>query len=186
MSRRRVGDPAFSRALDAARSGNAVGFEWLWNRFSRQVAAFATGHGSEDPDGITNETFLGAFRGLDRFDGHEDGFVALLFTIARNKLTDEYRTRGRRPVTTVLDGHVDPVGGNAEEDALRALSSPTRELLGSITDEQREVVLLRLVADLSLEQTALVTGRSVNATKALQHRAMNALRRTISPEAVTK
>jgi len=185
MSTRRVGDPAFRRALDAARSGNAVGFEWLWSRFARQVVAFARAHGSEDADGVANEVFVGAFRSLDRFEGDEDGFVALLFTIARNKLTDEHRKRGRRPVTTVLDAKVDPVGGNAEDDALRSLSHTTQELLDTLTSEQREVILLRLVADLSLEQTALVTGRTVNATKALQHRGVNALRRTISPKAVT-
>ena len=78
------------------------------------------------------------------------------------------------------------MGGNAEIDALATLSPGTAELLSQLTDEQREVLVLRLVADLSLEQTAAVTGRTVNATKALQHRAVNTLRRTTSAEAVTK
>jgi len=45
----------------------------------------------------------------------------------------------------------------------------------ALTPDQREVVTLRFVADLSLEDVAAMTGRSVGATKALQHRALAAL-----------
>lgn len=185
MSARRSGEPAFSRALDAARSNTRAGHEWLWNRFSRQVNAFATAQGSEDPEGITNEVFLATFRNLAQFQGDEDGFVSLLFSIARNKLVDEHRRRGRRPLTAPLESTTDPSGGDTEEDAMRGLGDTTIALLAHLTDDQREVLVLRLVADLSLEQTAAITGRSVNATKALQHRAVNALRKT-SAKAVTR
>jgi RNA polymerase sigma-70 factor (ECF subfamily) len=69
---------------------------------------------------------------------------------------------------------------------LSNIGADVTSLLATLTDEQREVMHLRLIADLSLEQTAMVSGRSVNAVKALQHRATNALRRTISEEAVTQ
>jgi RNA polymerase sigma factor (sigma-70 family) len=169
-----------------ARLGHAPGFEWLWNRFGRQVAAFATAQGAEDPDGVVNEVFLGAFARLDTFFGNEGAFVAMLFAIARNKLVDEHRTRRRRVPTRQLVGDDDGSGGDVESDALSKIGADATSLLATLTDEQREVMHLRLIADLSLEQTAMVTGRSVNAVKALQHRATNALRRTISEEAVTQ
>ncbi len=186
MPAKRSGDPAFGRALDSARQGSPAGFEWLWRRFARQVTAFARVRGSEDPDGITNDVFLATFQRIDQFTGDEDAFAALLFTIARNKVIDEHRQRGRRPVTTALDPAAERLGGNTEDDALAGLGFGTRELLLQLTDDQREVLILRLVADLSLEQTAAITGRTVNATKALQHRAVNAMRRKSSVEAVTK
>jgi RNA polymerase sigma-70 factor (ECF subfamily) len=186
MSTPRTSDPAFSRALDAARMGHAPGFEWLWNRFSRQVSVFAAAQGSGDPEGITNDVFLGAFGRVDTFFGNEDGFVSLLFSITRNKLVDERRKRSRQ-VRTADGGLTDePSGGDVENDALQSLGAEAAALLEGLTDEQREVLHLRLIADLSIEQTALVTGRSINAVKALQHRATHSLRRTISEEAVTK
>ena len=145
------------------------------------MTAFARVRGSEDPDGITNEVFLAVFRSLERFDGDEDAFVALLFTVARNKVIDELRRRERRPRTSALAAVPEPLGGNTEEEALAGLGTSTRELLQLLTDDQREVLVLRLVADLSLEQAAAIT-----ATKALQHRAVNTLRRKKSAEAVTK
>ena len=182
----RTGDPAFARALAAARVGQAPGFEWLWNRFGRQVAGFARAQGADDADGITNEAFLGAFRRVDTFFGNEDAFVAMLFAITRNKLIDEHRARSRRVPTRQLVRDDDGHGGDVESDALSRIGADATSLLATLTDEQREVMHLRLIADLSLEQTAMVTGRSVNAVKALQHRATNALRRTISEEAVTQ
>jgi RNA polymerase sigma-70 factor (ECF subfamily) len=53
------------------------------------------------------------------------------------------------------------------------------ELLSSLSVDQRDVVLLRFVADLSIEETARALGKAVTAVKALQHRALDALRREI-------
>jgi RNA polymerase sigma-70 factor (ECF subfamily) len=53
------------------------------------------------------------------------------------------------------------------------------ELLASLSVDQRDVVLLRFVADLSLEETARALGKAVTAVKALQHRALDALRRQV-------
>ena len=166
--------------------GHAPGFEWLWNRFSRQVSVFAAAQGSGDPEGITNDVFLGAFGRVDTFFGNEDGFVSLLFSITRNKLVDEHRKRSRQVQTTDGDLTDEPSGGDVENDALQSLGAEAAALLEGLTDEQREVLHLRLIADLSIEQTALVTGRSINAVKALQHRATHSLRRSFSGEAVTK
>jgi RNA polymerase sigma-70 factor (ECF subfamily) len=52
-------------------------------------------------------------------------------------------------------------------------------MLADLVPAQRQVLLLRLVADLSIEQTAAVLGRSTGAVKALQHRAIEAARRRI-------
>lgn len=180
------GDPAFTRALETARAGHSPGFEWLWNRFARQVVAFASAQGSEDAEGLCNEVFLGAFGRLDQFVGGEDGFVSMLFSITRNKIVDERRRRGRRVETREIEPRDDRSGGDVEAEVLERVGGHVPSILATLTDEQREVLHLRLIADLSLEQTAEVTGRSVNAVKAMQHRATNTLRRTISEEAVTR
>jgi len=177
--------PEFERALALARSGNASGFEYLWNRFSRQVVSFARLRGSQDPDGVANDAFVGAFRSLDRFVGSETDFVALLFAITRNKVADEVRKRTRQVQEHPLVG--EDVGiGDIEREAFAGLSIDLRNALGRLTDEQREIVFLRIVADLPLEQVARLTGRTVGATKAMQHRALAAMRKEISRKAVSK
>ncbi|MDA3038329.1 MAG: sigma-70 family RNA polymerase sigma factor [Actinomycetota bacterium] len=87
-------EAAFQRALVAARAGQAPGFEWLWRRFSRQVTAFARLRGSDDPEGLANDVFTGAFQQIAKFEGSSTSFVAFLFAIARNKVIDELRRWG--------------------------------------------------------------------------------------------
>jgi len=175
----------FERALAHARSGHAPGFDYLWNRFSRQVVSFARLRGSQDPDGIANDTFVAAFLAIDRFRGGESDFVSFLFAITRNKVVDEIRKRSRQVSEQPLVDH-DPAVGDIERDAFAGLSIETREALGRLTGEQREIVFLRIVADLPLEQVASLTGRTVGATKAMQHRALSAMRKEISRKAVSK
>lgn len=186
-------EAAFARALDAARSGQGVGFEWLWHRFSRQVTAFARFQRSEDPEGIANDTFAAAFGRIISFVGDSNGFVNFVFSIARNKLVDEQRKRRRRVVTAAFDGNAfdrDALDllhtvDSAEAAALAGLTPETATALQRLTDEQREIVFLRLVADMSLEDVAELTGRSVGAVKAMQHRALASMRKEISAEAVS-
>lgn len=187
-------EAAFGRALDAARSGQALGFEWLWHRFSRQVTAFARFQGSEDAEGVANDVFAAAFGRISTFAGDSNGFVSFVFAIARNKISDERRRRRRRIVTSVFDratadGEAIATGAaaaSAEGQALAGLTPETADALRRLTDDQREVVFLRLVADLSLEDVAALTGRSVGAVKAMQHRALATMRREISREAVSR
>ena len=60
------------------------------------------------------------------------------------------------------------------------------ELCDRLSDDQRDVLLLRIVADLSLEDVAAVLGKSVGAVKALQHRGLATLQRSFSSEAVSR
>lgn len=59
------------------------------------------------------------------------------------------------------------------------------ELLSHLTLDQRTVIALRVIADLSLEETARILGKRIGAVKALQHRALEALRQQIEPPSVS-
>ncbi len=185
---------AFGRALEAARAGHALGFEWIWHRFSRQVTAFARLRGSEDPEGVANDVFAAAFGRIDRFDGGPNAFVSFVFAIARNKTADEHRRRRRRATESisnrgtaeVVTGEDSETAPSAETDALAGLNVETAHALRLLTDEQREIVFLRVVADLPIHEVAELTGRSVGAVKAMQHRALVTMRKEISRGAVSR
>ena len=151
----------------------------LYDAHSASVTAFVRSRASEDVDDIVNEIFLGAFTGLPRFEGDEAGFKAWLFRIARNKINDHHRRRHRRVQQTPLgstDSERQPSGDGGEFELGESSDEVTR-ILQVLTDDQREVILLRVIADLSIEQVAEIMDKPAGAIKALQHRAIEALGR---------
>ena len=68
-------------------------------------------------------------------------------------------------------------GGDVEDDALTGLGTDSvHRLCGELPDDQRSVLLMRILADLTIDQVAQAMGRSVGATKALQRRGLRTLR----------
>lgn len=177
---------AFVGVLGAARSGAPGAWERLYLDLAPAVAGYLRLQGAAEPEDLTSEVFLGVFGGLRKFTGSEQQFRSWVFTIAHRRLIDERRRSARRPAIPTGDFDAfDRHGGDAEQDALDALGSRrVFELCAGLTAEQREVVLLRVVADLTVEQVARVVGRSVGAVKALQRRGFDALRQRVEWEGV--
>ncbi len=89
------------------------------------------------------------------------------------------RVSSLRPATNVF-------GGDAEEDALSSMGDErVRSLLGRLGSDQRDVLLLRIVADLTVDQTAEALGKTPASIKALQCRGLAALRQEISRNGAT-
>jgi RNA polymerase sigma-70 factor (ECF subfamily) len=172
--------------VDAARAGGSWAFGRLWEELSPVVHAYVRARGATDPDDTTSEVFLAAFTRIDRFAGDGRAFRSWLFTIAHHKAVDGTRRKARSrevPTDALLDG---PPAPSAEDHALARLGDQDAlRLLDTLTRDQRSVLLLRVVGELSLAETAAVVGRPVGAVKALQHRALERLRREVSAQAVS-
>ncbi len=170
--------PVFDDVLVAAQAGAAWAFEVLYRDLAPVVTGYLRLHGAVEPDDLASETFLGVFTGMAAFRGDEDDFRSWVFTIAHRRLIDDWRRRSRRPQVTDDAGDLAlRPGGDAEEDALvRIGAQDVHRLCGQLPDDQRSVLLLRVLADLTVEQVAAVMGRSVGATKALQRRGLRTLR----------
>jgi RNA polymerase sigma-70 factor (ECF subfamily) len=133
---------------------------------------------------LTGEVFKSAIEGLPRFRGPVEALGGWLFQIARHDLSD-YRRRQARSLLQPLDdlleeaaaagGAVDP-----EEFALdRVEGDRVLAALRQLTCDQREVLLLRLVADLTAPEVARILHKSTEAVKALQHRGLASLARVL-------
>jgi RNA polymerase sigma-70 factor (ECF subfamily) len=173
--------------VDAARAGGGWAFGRLWESLAPRVAAYLRAGGVRDADDATSEVFLAAFRGIGRFDGDGAAFRAWLFTIAHHKGVDAHRRSSRQevPVAAVADERAGRTAPSAEDVAMaRADTAETLSRLAVLTQDQRSVLLLRIVAELSLAETAEVLGKPVGAVKALQHRALARLRH-VQPLAVS-
>jgi RNA polymerase sigma-70 factor (ECF subfamily) len=80
-----------------------------------------------------------------------------------------------------------PPAADAAHEALTSLGDErVARLLAALAPDQRDVVLLRIIADLSIEDTAAALGKRPGAVKALQHRAMRSLRSALGEEGVSR
>jgi len=194
----------FETILPAAQRGAGWALEALYRDLAPAVVGYLRLQGAEDPEDLANEVFLGAFRGLAGFAGGEEALRSWVFSIAHRRIIDERRRRARRVSVVPLDagthvgghpgagGHAGAdagagayrsTGPGVEDQALGALEEERlRRVCESLAPDQRDVVLLRLVGDLSVEQTAAALGKRPGAVKALQHRGLEALRRILVEE----
>lgn len=171
----------FEAQLSAAQGGEAWALGELFGQYGCLLLGYFRGERVRDPDAAANETLLRVFRALDRFMGSEVEFRSWVFTIAHNYLVDERRKDARTPTLMLLESSnnmpADASDGGFEQ-AIRRLD--TTRLLEILSDDQREVMLLRYVADLSIEDTADVLGKRAGAVKALQQRAIGRIRRELA------
>jgi len=174
-------------AIERARAGDPRGFDTLFRTLGAPVVGYLRARGVRDPDGVANDVFVRAFRNIHTFQGDDERFRSWVFSIAHNAAIDDSRRRRRRVVETDLASAPEAVGGDVEFDVLARLAEErVRVLLERISPDQSEVLLLRIVADLSVEETAAVVGKSYEAVKALQRRGLAALRRQLSGEGVPR
>ncbi len=174
-----MGDDAFASVLAAAQAGASWACTRLWSEHAPAVAAFLSARGSREPDDLTSEVFLVVFDRLAGFAGDQAAFRSFVFSIAYRRLVDELRIRGRRGETVELIAEEDPRRASSAEDEATARLGDQRAiaLIANLPADQRDVMALRIVADLTVEQVAEVLGKRPGAVKALQRRALERLRK---------
>jgi len=174
-----TGAVAFDDARRAALEQEPWACHWLYDTYAGRVFGYLRAQGADEPEDLTSEVFLRVFDRLPQFSGDEPNFRSWLFTIAHRILIDDARRRQRRPQTIALVADVESrLSGDVEHEALANVGAEwADELLATLPPDQRAVVALRVTADLSLEQVARILDKRVGAVKALQHRALAALRR---------
>lgn len=181
-------DRGFEGVLAAAQEGAEWAWELLVRDLSPRLVGFFRVRGATDPEDLAGDVFHDVARGIRGFSGDEAGFRSWVFVIAHRRLIDAQRRRSRRrEEPRALDvGDEDRSVPSAEETAMvRFGTDEVRRVLSTLTPSQRNVLALRVVAGLSLEETARVVGKRVGAVKALQRRALAAARREIVKRGVS-
>lgn len=180
-------------AFDSVLAAAQVGAEWAWHRLYDETApriqAYLNFRGADDPDGLVGDVFLAAAKGITSFRGDEGNFRSWLFSIAHARLVDERRMKERRrtDATDSSDLEVIPDDTDVETVVLGRFNTERLvKLFSVLAPDQRDVLTLRIVADLSLAETAEVLDKTVGSVKVLQHRGLNRLRELAAQEGVTK
>jgi len=126
------------------------------------------------------ETFSRLLLAFKGGGGPKDHLQAYLYRIAHNWITDKYR-RQPPPELSLEDCVIVDKDNPAEEAMDHILLGQIRSALARVTPEQRLVVISKYVEGLDNEEIAQIIGKPVGAIKALQHRALQSLRRLLQP-----
>jgi RNA polymerase sigma-70 factor, ECF subfamily len=124
------------------------------------------------------ETFSRFLQALKRGGGPTSNLQAYLYRVAHNWIIDYYRNK---PVQEQL--HPELADDKLENPLVQVTEEIQRErvrvALFHLTPEQRQVIMLRFYEDWPHEDIAKMIGKTAQATRALQHRALEALRRML-------
>lgn len=168
-------------AFAAAQLGRPWALRALYDELAPRVHGYLRARGAAEPEDLTSEVFLTVFSSLATVTGEAAGLRTLVFSVAHARLVDDLRRQSRRGhAVSYEDWQDDRTAASPEDEVVeRMRTAEVRVLLDELPADQRDVLLLRVVADLSLEQTAAAVGRSAGAVKQLQRRALLALRARI-------
>ena len=164
-----------------SRSGDAAAIESLVREFRPRIRRYCvTRVGQEVADDVTQETCVALAGALAQYEERGVPFTSFVFGIAANKVAMARRSlaRSREVVHTVPDRESTeptPEERALSDDGLRRLLAP----LATLPERQREILLLRVVDQLSADEVAVLLGMTPGAVRVAQHRALRALRRTM-------
>jgi RNA polymerase sigma-70 factor, ECF subfamily len=151
-------------------------------RYCRARVGGSAGNG--DADDVAQEVCAGLLAALPRYVEGDDRFLAFLYGIAGHKVVDHFRRCGRDrtdPAPEVPD-RVDPAAGPEALAVARADFTRIAAVLVKLTDRQREVLALRVVAGLSSARAAEMIGVTSVAVRVTQRRALARAREALGPD----
>jgi RNA polymerase sigma-70 factor, ECF subfamily len=170
---------AIDEFVARAKAGDADAFTALYDEYAERVYRFLLGRVQEpaDAEDLLQRVFLNVIESLSSFEQRGVPFGAWIFRIARNAAIDFGRARrSSAPLDAILDRADDSLGpaGLAEQSAAR---TEIQAMLATLTDEQRDVITYRFFAGLTPSEIGLLMGKREGSIRALQFRALQALRR---------
>jgi RNA polymerase sigma-70 factor (ECF subfamily) len=175
------------RDVDALRDGDAGAWTRVVTWLQPQLDGFFRAGGASDHEALSQETLLRMSRHIARFErGGADELRAWAFAIARTTRIDDARRTAARPRTIAESARAGSddadrsIAGSLADDAVPhdehlAAIDRVEQLLDSLTDQQAELLRLRIHGDLTLEAAAATLGLALGAAKQLQRRALRRL-----------
>ena len=167
--------------IERARNGDVAAFGEIYDTHVDRVYRYLLYRVREpsDAEDLTSEVFTRAFANIHRYKLQGKSFLAWLYTIARNAVTD--RRRRDRPTVELDNAYgLAAEGPTAHDHAV--LGEEVDALRGAVkhlTGEQQEVLVLRFVEDMSSREVANILGKNEGAIRALQFRALGRLRKIL-------
>ncbi len=165
-------------SITQLKNGDSDAWAWFFDEFSGPIAGYARRMGVSDPDDVTGTVLETVARSVGNFSGSHSQFRSWVFSIAHARIVDDHRRRDRRPEVEFTESHDRTQAG---ADTLVVSGDPELEAaMNQLTEEQRSMLHLRFVLELSTKEIARVTDKSEVATRVALHRCSKRLRELLS------
>jgi RNA polymerase sigma-70 factor (ECF subfamily) len=166
-----------------ARDGDAAAFQCLYEQFAPQIYRFALFRmrNAADAEDLTQRVFEKVIEALPRYEDRGLPVGAWLFRIARNAVIDFERGRRPRDPLEMLEFVASEGPGPAELAEASLERQVLVEGIAGLTPEQQEVIAYRFFGGLSALEIADIMGKREGSIRALQFRAIEALRSRVGP-----
>jgi RNA polymerase sigma-70 factor (ECF subfamily) len=169
---------SLANLITAVQNGDLGCFGEIYDQFVEQIFRFVyfkTGERAAAQD-LTQNVFLKAMEKIDQLKGN-GSFASWLYAIARNVIADYYRGRNKT-VSLRLVGEIADSGNGHSFESKETLEE-TLKALGTLNEDEQEVILLHCVEEYSFEEIAKITKKSPGALRILKHRALGKLKTAV-------
>lgn len=175
----------FGAIIDAARGGEGWAVRLLFEDLQPRLLRYLRSRARDAADDIAGEVWEAIARGIGTFEGDEAGFRAWAFTIARRRVIEDLRRSTRRATDPTADEYFAalPAQSLVDIEAIDRMSAQEAVALVTsvLSEEQAEVVLLRVVAGLDTALVSELLGRPETWVRVTQHRALRRLADRLGP-----
>jgi len=165
----------------AEKINNSKDFERLFISYNEQIfrlVFFKTGFNKELAQDIAQDIFLKVWEKRENFDPTKSSLKNWIYTIAKNKIIDYYRTR--KKVEVEYNDELAKTIYTKKEDA--ELSERVFKMIGKLSEEEREIITLRYIQDYSVKEISSILEKNYSATKVQLHRAIKKLRELVEEQ----
>jgi RNA polymerase sigma-70 factor (ECF subfamily) len=168
----------FPAVLRAAARGDEGEFARLWRDAHPPLRRYLRVIAGDHAEDIASDVWVEVAGGLPGFTGDESAFRGWLFTLGRRRAVDRWRAKDRRP--EVLTASLEPIDRASADDTetavMDALSSDAAlALIATLPRQQAEIIALRVVAGLDVDQVAKLLGKSPGSVRVAAHRGLRTL-----------
>ena len=165
------------KTLKKAQEGDPVAVEKVcsatWEPLYRFV--YLKVQNREEAEDITQETYIKSLSNLYKYDFEPENFSNFLKTVAMNILKDRWRKNKKQRENAYIDviSFNEAAFGNASETGVNRIL--IEEALNRLNEEQRNIIILRIIKGYSVAETAQMTGKSQANVRVIQYRALKEL-----------
>lgn len=167
-----------------AKTGDQGAFTQIYERYAPAIYRYILFRVREIElaEDLQAEVFLRMLEGIDRYEDRGWPVSSWLYRIAHDRTIDTMRRHSKRHQVPLedwegsCDGPEQAVSARLEHEELCGM-------LNNLTADQRQVIQLRFLADMSVQEVATRLGRSEGAVKGLQHRGIQSLVRLLQTQA---
>ena len=178
QTRRSQLNPEFAppELLDRARCGDGDAWSQIVHELGPRVQGYAQGKGVVDAEDVVQDVFTAAARQIGAFDGEWRAFRSWIFSIAYRQIVNRYRSPSRHdgelPRVLVDEDLIGP----DQAVVIREMASEAVAAMDVLSEIERDVVLLRVIAGLDTAEVAKAVGKRAGNVRVIQSRALAKVR----------